>query len=84
MDKQIKSGDYFLDEKSKKAKIQKEREEKQMVAAKEREERRNKDFIPPEEKDTVKTKVSTKPDINIAELKSKIAKARKGAKRLQS
>ncbi|XP_045478825.1 KRR1 small subunit processome component homolog [Harmonia axyridis] len=84
MDKQIKSGDYFLDEKSKKAKIQKEREEKQMVAAKEREERRNKDFIPPEEKDTVKTKVSTKPDINIAELKSKIAKARKGVKRLQS
>ncbi|XP_044748139.1 KRR1 small subunit processome component homolog [Coccinella septempunctata] len=79
IDRQLQSGEYFLDEKTKKAKKQKEREEKHAEAAKKREERRNKDFIPPEEKDASTSKADNKSVLNIDELKKKIMKAKKGA-----
>lgn len=80
LDRQLQSGDYFLDEKAKKAKKQKERDEKHAEAEKKREERRNKDFIPPEENDASTSKEKTKSTLDIVELKNKILKARKGTK----
>lgn len=59
-------------------KKQKEKDEKHAEAAKRRTEKRNEAFIPPEEPSTSKKEVDT--EIDVAALKEKILKARKGSK----
>lgn len=78
IDKQLESGEFFLKESEKKAKQQKERREKQAVAAKAQTERRNKDFIAPEETPRPDASKSTdRNTVDVAALKAKIKKARK-------
>ncbi|CAH1164436.1 unnamed protein product [Phaedon cochleariae] len=79
IDKELATGEFFLSKTQKRAKKQKEQDEKHAEAAKKREERRNQAFVPPEEPSSSK---ETKNDVsvNIAALKEKIAKARKGVK----
>ncbi|KAJ8926427.1 hypothetical protein NQ314_021215 [Rhamnusium bicolor] len=79
IDKELASGEYFLTKEQKRAKKQKEKDEKHAEAAKRREEKRNEAFIPPEEPSTSKiTNVNT--SVDVAALKQKILKARKGSK----
>lgn len=75
IDKQLESGEFFLKESEKKARQQRERREKQALAAKVQTERRNKDFIAPEEEaaSSSKSKISS---VNVASLKAKIRKAK--------
>lgn len=80
VDKQLASGEYFLNKEQKRVKKQKEKEEKHAEAAKKREEKRNSAFIPPEETSVSKTKSNTSTDIDINALKDKIMKARKTTK----
>ncbi|KAJ6648796.1 KRR1 small subunit processome component like [Pseudolycoriella hygida] len=76
IDKELETGEFFLKESEKKARRNKERQEKQKLTAKVRDERRNRAFIPPEEKITPPTPTqSTK--LDVAALKSKIRKATK-------
>lgn len=76
IDKQLETGEYFLKEPEKRARQQKERKEKQKLAAKAQSERRNKDFIVP-----IETKkcddASTSNEVDVTALKAKIKKARK-------
>lgn len=76
IDKQLESGEFFLKESEKKAKQQRERREKQALAAKVQTERRNKDYIAPEEK--AGSSANSKNDsIDVSALKAKIQKAKK-------
>lgn len=74
------TGEYFLNKEQKRVKKQQERNEKHAEAAKRREERRNEAFIPPEEPSTSKSNANVNSSINVAALKEKILKARKGVK----
>lgn len=61
VDKQIASGEYFLNKEQRRAKQRKEKDDKQQSAAKQREERRQHAFVPPkEEKDQPNNAISTK------------------------
>lgn len=77
IDKQLESGEFFLKESEKKAKLQKERREKQAQAAKAQIERRNKDFVAPEEKTRTDASKSTANSVDVAALKAKIKKTKK-------
>nr|CAH7714453.1 unnamed protein product [Callosobruchus chinensis] len=81
IDKQLATGEYFLNETQKQSRKQKEKEAKHAEAAKKREEKRNKAFVPPEEPSTSNGKSSnSNVPVNIAELKEKIKKARGNVK----
>ncbi|CAH0561147.1 unnamed protein product [Brassicogethes aeneus] len=80
VDKELASGEFFLNKEQKRVKKQKEKDDKHAEAAKKREEKRNEAFIPPEEPTTSKNKTNVDTKVDIAALKDKIMKARKGAK----
>ncbi|XP_019881612.1 KRR1 small subunit processome component homolog [Aethina tumida] len=80
VDKELATGDYFLNKEQKRVKKQKEKDDKHAEAAKRREEKRNQAFIPPEEPTTSKSTKNNDTKVDIAALKDKIMKARKGAK----
>nr|CAI5854782.1 unnamed protein product [Callosobruchus analis] len=81
IDKQLATGEYFLNETQKRSRKQREKDAKHAEAAKKREEKRNKAFVPPEEPSTSNGKTSNKNvPVNIAELKEKIKKARGNVK----
>jgi ribosomal RNA assembly protein len=80
IDKELASGEYFLNNEQKRQKKQKEINEKHAAAAKKREEKRNEAFIPPEEPSTSRQSSNVNSKVDIAALKEKIAKARKGTK----
>ncbi len=76
IDKELETGEFFLKDSEKKARRNKERQEKQKLSAKVQVERRNQAFIAPEENVTDSTaKENTKLDVTA--LKSKIRKATK-------
>lgn len=78
IDKMLASGEYFLTEIQKKAKLNKERREKQLNDKKKQNEKRNKDLIAPSEDlpgPSKKLKVDDK--IDVKALKLKIKKANK-------
>ncbi|XP_070563597.1 KRR1 small subunit processome component homolog [Ptychodera flava] len=81
IDKQIASGEYFLQENQRKAKARDERKLRHVEADQKRQERRNKAFIPPKEtvpKKSQSTKDDNKQaDIDVAALKEKIKKSQK-------
>lgn len=78
IDKLLASGEYFLTEIQKKAKLNKERREKQANDKKKQNEKREKDFAPPsEEKPAASKKAKTSDKIDVKSLKSKIRKANK-------
>ncbi|EDW87195.1 KRR1 small subunit processome component homolog [Drosophila yakuba] len=83
VDKQLASGEYFLNQEQKQAKRNQGRTEKQKEAAKRQDERRNKDFVPPTEESAASSRKkedgsSTKVDVKA--LKAKLIKANKKAK----
>lgn len=83
IDKQLASGEYFLNKEQKQQRKQHERDVKQTEAAKKQEERRQKDFIPPSE-DMPSTSRKRPADDNnkldVKALKAKLAKANKKMK----
>ncbi|XP_071055843.1 KRR1 small subunit processome component homolog [Onthophagus taurus] len=81
IDKQLASGEYFLNKDQKRVQARKEKDEKHIEAAKKREERRQQAFIPPEEnKSSNNTVKNDKVKVDIAALKEKIMKAQKKKK----
>lgn len=78
IDKMLASGEYFLTDVQKKAKLNKERREKQASDKKKQDDKRSKDFIAPTEEmvDTNK-KVTSADKVNVKSLKAKIRKANK-------
>ncbi|KAJ8984382.1 hypothetical protein NQ317_003530 [Molorchus minor] len=78
IDKELATGEYFLNKEQKHARKKKEQDEKHAEAAKRREERRNQAFVPPEEPSTSTGKANVNAPVDIAALKDKILKARKG------
>ncbi|EFN89298.1 KRR1 small subunit processome component homolog [Harpegnathos saltator] len=78
LDKQIATGEYFLNEEQKRAKRKKEQDARHEEATKRRQERRAQAFVPPEEK-PVENKI-TKTEIDIKEIKKKVEK---GLKKVQ-
>ncbi|XP_030762095.1 KRR1 small subunit processome component homolog [Sitophilus oryzae] len=83
VDKQLATGEYFLNKEQRKIKKQKEKDEKHAEAAKRREEKRNEAFIPPQEPgpSTSKKTDTVKTMVDIAALKEKIMKAKKKTKK---
>lgn len=80
IDKQIASGEYFMTESQKKAKLGKERREKQTTDKKRQAEERGKDYIAPSEDlpgPSKKAKTSDSNKVDVKSLKSKIKKANK-------
>jgi len=80
IDKMLASGEYFLTEGQKKAKLNKERREKQAGDKKKQSEKRSKDFIAPADdppSSSKKAKLDLPDKINVKALKSKIKKANK-------
>ncbi|XP_018330212.1 KRR1 small subunit processome component homolog [Agrilus planipennis] len=75
LDKQLATGEYFLNKEQKRAKKRKEKEEKQAEAAKRREEKRNEAFAPPVEPELSKIKSKIDTTVDLDALKSKIKKA---------
>ncbi|EDW77660.1 uncharacterized protein Dwil_GK24616 [Drosophila willistoni] len=86
IDKQLASGEYFLNKEQKQAKRQQERQTKQAEAAKKQDERRNKDFIPPTEEPPTGSKRkandndSSDSRVDVQSLKAKLLKANKKSK----
>lgn len=83
IDKQLASGEYFLNKEQKQAKKQQERNVKQAEAAKKQDERRNKDFVPPVEEplnDTRKRAAEESGKVDVKALKAKLVKANKKSK----
>ena len=78
IDKMLTSGEYFLSETQKKAKLNKERREKQANDKKKQQTKRNESFVPPSEDkmDTSNNNKSTE-KVDVKSLKSKIKKANK-------
>lgn len=79
IDKELASGEYFLNKDQKRAKKQKERDNRQAEAAKKREEKRNEAFIPPNEPSSSKG-IKSSNMVDVSALKEKILKARKNTK----
>lgn len=79
IDEKITSGDYFLTEEQRKAKIRKEREARHEEASKRRQERRAQAFVPPEEK-PAESATDAKADIDVAEIKKKVQQGLKKRK----
>jgi ribosomal RNA assembly protein len=81
IDKMLASGEYFLSEQEKKAKLNKERREKQMANKQAQKEKREKDYVPPQENTDVagpsKKLKQIDEKVNVKKLKSKIKKANK-------
>lgn len=81
IDKLMASGEYFLTEMEKKAKLNKERREKQTATKEKQKERRAKDYVPPNEDDASskpkKAKVDQSNTVDVKSLKAKIKKANK-------
>ncbi|KAH8282978.1 hypothetical protein KR054_011390 [Drosophila jambulina] len=81
VDKQLASGEYFLNQEQKQAKRQQERSAKQAEAAKRQDERRNKDFVPPTEEKVAsssqKDTSSSSNKVDVKALKAKLLKANK-------
>lgn len=80
VDKQIASGEYFLTDKQKKAKLGKERREKEDKDKKVRAEKRSRDYVPPsEDQPSKKSKASdeTSSKIDVKALKMKIKNSNK-------
>ncbi|KAH8278045.1 hypothetical protein KR026_006917 [Drosophila bipectinata] len=81
VDKQLASGEYFLNKEQKQAKRQQERSAKQAEAAKRQDERRNKDFVPPTEEASSSKKRLVAEDasskVDVKALKAKLLKANK-------
>ncbi|XP_026468651.1 KRR1 small subunit processome component homolog [Ctenocephalides felis] len=73
IDKQLASGEYFLKDDQKKARMHKAKEEKHTQAAKKREAIREKSFIAPEE--TKKVKETKEATVDVKSLKNKVKKA---------
>lgn len=82
VDKLMASGEYFLTDLQKKAKLARERREKQAKDKKKQQERRDKDFIPPSEDSAgpSKKQKNESSKIDVKSLKSKIKKANKSKK----
>ncbi|XP_056631586.1 KRR1 small subunit processome component homolog [Diorhabda sublineata] len=80
IDKELATGEYFLNKTQKKDKKKKEKDDKHAEAAKKREEKRNQAFIPPEEPIPSSSQPSSSSKVDITALKEKIMKARKGSK----
>ncbi|XP_014475502.1 PREDICTED: KRR1 small subunit processome component homolog [Dinoponera quadriceps] len=78
LDKQMATGEYFLNEEQKRAKKKKEQDAKHEEATKRRQECRAQAFIPPEEKPVESS--TTKTDIDIEEIKKKVEKGLKKRK----
>lgn len=76
IDKQLVTGEYFLNKEQKRAKEHKEKDEKHIEATKKREERRQQAFVAPEES-KVNANISKDKSINIEALKQKVKKAQK-------
>ncbi|XP_023170449.1 KRR1 small subunit processome component homolog [Drosophila hydei] len=79
IDKQLATGEYFLNKEQKQAKRQQERTAKQVEAAKKQDERRNKDFVPPTE-DTIgssRKRPAEDNKVDVQALKAKLMKANK-------
>ncbi|XP_067009437.1 KRR1 small subunit processome component homolog [Anabrus simplex] len=85
VDKQLASGEYFLKDKERRARLQKEKEEKHKEADKVRQEKRQKPFIPPEEPTLQRNTTTEKnnQDIDLDAFKKKIKMAQKKHKNLQ-
>jgi len=78
IDKALASGEYFLKDEQKRARLNKERQDKQTKAAKDQKERRNEAFIPPEENGpSTSSQNDNSNKIDIKKLKRKVAKATK-------
>jgi ribosomal RNA assembly protein len=78
IDKMLASGEYFLNETQKKAKLNKERREKQLQDKKKQNEKRSKDYIVPvEDAPVASKKPKTSDKIDVKALKSKIKKSTK-------
>lgn len=77
IDKQLASGEYFLKAEQKRAKQLKERNEKQVEAAKKQKERRDADFVAPAETPSTSKKPKVSNEVNVKALKDKIKKANK-------
>ncbi|XP_057662568.1 KRR1 small subunit processome component homolog [Diorhabda carinulata] len=80
IDKELATGEYFLNKTQKKDKKKKEKDDKHAEAAKKREEKRNQAFIPPEEPIPSSSQPTSSSKVDITALKEKIMKARKGSK----
>lgn len=80
IDKQLASGEYFLNKEQKRGRKNKEHEEKQAAAAKKQEEKRNKDFKPPEEPSRKRKADDDSSKLDVKALKTKLAKANKKMK----
>ncbi|KAH8271101.1 hypothetical protein KR018_009589 [Drosophila ironensis] len=82
VDKQLASGEYFLNQEQKQNKRQQERQAKQAEAAKKQDERRNKDFVPPVEqaKSSSQEEASSSSRVDVKSLKAKLLKANKKAR----
>ncbi|XP_014229353.1 KRR1 small subunit processome component homolog [Trichogramma pretiosum] len=76
-DKQLESGEYFLNQEQKKAKKTKEISDRHEEAQKKRQERREQAFVPPEETKSTEKKTDTKMDLDVEEIKKKVKKGLK-------
>lgn len=77
VDKQLATGEYFLNKEQKRTKQQKEKEEKHAEATKKREERRQQAFVAPEEPKVEHTVTNKNSSVDIDALKEKVKKAQK-------
>ncbi|XP_059470558.1 KRR1 small subunit processome component homolog [Neocloeon triangulifer] len=83
IDKQLASGEYFLNEAQKRARKRKERDEKHEEAAKKRQEKRQQAFQPPEEPSTSKAPpVKSDDKIDVEAFKNKLKKSQKKKQKL--
>ncbi|XP_047029969.1 KRR1 small subunit processome component homolog [Helicoverpa zea] len=82
IDRELATGEYFLKDEHKRAKRRHEKEEKQAQVKRAKQEQRQKDFIPPEEKQTTsENQTETAVDINQFKSKmKKLSKQQKGSK----
>lgn len=78
LDKEMATGEYFLNEEQKRAKKKKEQDARHEEATKRRQERRAQAFVPPEEKPVENNVIKT--DIDIEEIKKKVEKGLKKRK----
>ncbi|XP_011314763.1 KRR1 small subunit processome component homolog [Fopius arisanus] len=78
LDKQLASGEYFLNKEQKRMKQKKELDARHEEAEKKRQEKRAEAFVPPEEEKKVESKgKKRKVDVNVQEIKDKVQKGLK-------